>query len=115
MTMQKEVFGLRFPATVFAVFLLAGCGEDGHDHPEISTGRELFEYHCGECHQETGEGAFLRGIPPVVYTTMTYRQLVAYIRGHGRAEDTRMPAYSSMPKAEAEKIAIYVRRKLKAR
>jgi mono/diheme cytochrome c family protein len=95
-------------------FLLLGCGQDAHNHPELTTGKQLFEHHCGECHQASGEGAFLRGIPPVIYTTMTYRQLVDYIQGHGRPEDSRMPAYDSMPRDEAEKIAIYVRRKLKA-
>jgi mono/diheme cytochrome c family protein len=97
-----------------AVFLLMGCGRDVHNHPELTTGKQLFEHHCAECHQESGEGAFLRGIPPVIYTAMTYRQLVGYIQGHGRPDGTRMPTYESMPREEAEKIAIYVRRRLKA-
>jgi len=114
---HKKLKGIkvRFWALGLAAATLAGFGQDNHDQRQGWNGKQLFEYHCAQCHQETGEGAFLRGIPPVVYTTMTYRQLVDYIRGHGRSGDTRMPAYELMPKAQAEKIAIYVRRKLKAR
>jgi mono/diheme cytochrome c family protein len=94
---------------------LAGCGDGHHEHPELTTGKQLFDHHCAQCHQESGEGAFLRGIPPLIYTTMTYRQLVDYVQGLSRSDHGGMPTFPTMPKAEAEKIAIYVRRKLKPR
>lgn len=107
---------LRPVAFSIALVVFAGCGhDDHHGHPGLTTGKQLFDHHCAQCHQETGEGAFLRGIPPLVYTTMTYRQLVGYVQGISRTDHGGMPAYPSMPKAEAEKIAIYVRRKLKSR
>lgn len=106
---------MRSVALTMAAAVLVGCGQEDHDQRQGWSGQQLFEHHCAKCHQETGEGAFFRGIPPLTYTTMTYRELVDFISGHGRSEDTRMPVYESMPKAQAEKIAIYIRRKLKAR
>lgn len=94
--------------------LLTGCGDE-YDTPDLKTGKQLFDYHCAECHQQTGEGAFLRGVPPVRYTGLTYRELVKLIQGHDRHEGSRMESFEGMPKAQAEKIAIYVRRKLKAK
>ena len=98
-----------------AVLLLAGgcAGPDDHDHPQLRTGQQLYEHHCGACHQGGGDGAFLRGVPPVRFTTLTYAELVDHIRGYSRPTGTRMPLFSTMPREEAEKIAIYVRQKLK--
>ena len=93
--------------------LWSGCaGPDDHDHPRLQTGEQLYLHHCGACHQGGGDGVFMRGVPPVRYTSLTYRQLVDHIRGYSRRQGSRMPVFSTMPKAEAEKIALYIRRKL---
>lgn len=107
---------LRFVITGTAmVILVSACGGSDHEHTKSMTGEQLFEYHCAGCHQEAGEGAFLRGVPPVKYTKLTYKQLVDQIRGHNRREGSRMPKFETMQRAEAEKIAIYIRRKLRLR
>ena len=102
--------------TLVCTGVLFACSRsDDHDHPQLKSGEQLYNHHCAACHQDSGAGAFLKGVPPVRYTTMTYRQMVHYIQGHGRAEDSRMPTFSAMPKHEAEAIAIYVRRQLNLR
>lgn len=104
------------PTVLCGATLLTACsGQDDHDHAQLKGGRQLYDYHCAPCHQISGEGAFLRGVPPVKFTTMTYQQLVDYIRGHGRAEGSQMPRFSTMPKAEAEAIAVYIRGQLNLR
>lgn len=105
-----------FTVTLMCTGVLIACGgHDDHEHPQLKSGADLYNHHCAACHQGSGDGTFLKGVPPVRYTTMTYRQMVNYIQGHGRAEDSRMPTFSAMPKHEAEAIAIYVRRQLNLR
>ena len=100
--------------TALCAFLLVACSqEDDHGHPQLKTGKQLYMHHCASCHQGAGEGAFVQGVPPVRDTSMTYQQMVDHIRGHGRAEGSRMPEFATMSKAEAEAIAIYIRNKLK--
>ena len=98
-----------------AACLSACSGPDEHNHPSLISGEQLFNHDTLQYLQEEGEGAFLRGVPPVKYTTMTYRQMVDHIRGQGRGDDSRMPTFSSMSKAEAESISIYVRGQLTLR
>jgi mono/diheme cytochrome c family protein len=105
-----------FTVTLMCAGVLFACGRhDDHDHSQLKSGADLYNHHCAACHQGSGDGTFLKGVPPVRYTTMTYRQMVHYIQGHGRAGDSRMPTFSAMPKHEAEAIAIYVRRQLNLR
>lgn len=101
---------------IACILVLAGCDRDGaHDHPHLLTGEQMYNHHCAECHQRSGEGDFLDGIPAVKYTPMKIREIVEHIRGHGREDDTRMPRFSDMSVHEAERIAVYVRLELRAR
>jgi len=100
-------------AIVVSALLLVACGQgDDHRHPMLKTGKQLYEHHCASCHRDAGEGTFVRGVPAVKDTSMTYRQMADHVRGHGRARDTRMPEFSTMSKAEAQAIAVYIRGKL---
>lgn len=92
--------------------LLSGC-DKGSAPPEVRTGAQLYGYYCAECHQISGDGAFLRGIPPVRHTSLTYRELVARILGHNQPKGSKMPAFD-VNKSQAESIAIHIRRQLKA-
>ena len=92
--------------------LLQGCGEDGPP-PELRTGAQLYNYYCAECHQGSGDGTFLKGVPPIRYTDRTYRELVEVIMGHNRPQKSRMPQFD-ISKQHAEAIAIHIRRKLRA-
>ena len=88
---------------------------DHHDHPQLKTGEQFYDYHCASCHRGSGEGAIMEGVPAVKYTSMKIRDIVEHIRGHGRADDTRMPTFSDMSVYEAERIAVYIRLELRAR
>jgi len=106
--------GMRpISAIVPCIFLLTACSQqDGHQHPQLKTGEQLYMRHCASCHRGAGGGAFLEGVPPVKDSSMTYRQMTDHIRGVGRAEGSRMPKFSTMSKAEAGLITLYVRSKL---
>lgn len=97
---------------VLGAGLVAACGEEPAP-PQAKTGDQLYNYHCAECHLGNGDGTFLKGVPPVRYTRLTYRELVSLILGHSRSNDSRMPDFE-ISKQQAEAIAIYVRRRLRA-
>jgi mono/diheme cytochrome c family protein len=103
------------PAVVCAVLLIACSQEDHHGHPQLKTGQQLYVHHCAPCHQVAGGGTFLQGVPPVKDTSMSYRQMTDHIRGADRADGSRMPEFSTMPRAEAGRIARYIRAGLQAR
>lgn len=95
--------------------LLACDGHDVHDHPRAISSAELYRLHCAGCHLEDGSGVFLRGAPPLSQTALSYAELVDRILGHAREGQTRMPVFATMPRGEAERIAVHVRQKLVAR
>lgn len=108
------VMRLILVTALLALLAVACGGDDEHRHPQLKTGKQLYMHHCASCHQNAGGGAFMRGIPPVKDTSMTYREMTDHVRGRNRIEGSRMPAFATMPKAEAEAISIYIRNKLKA-
>ena len=98
------------------MLVVAACDRGGpHDHPQLKTGEQFYNQHCAACHQRSGEGAFLEGIPAVKYTSMKIEEIVGHIRGHMRIEESQMPVFSDMSIYEAERIAVYVRLVLSAR
>lgn len=103
---------MRTPAILIGCLLLAACG-DGGDPARLTGGEELYNHYCAPCHRDSGDGSFLKGVPPVRYTALNYRELVSRILGHQRPADSRMPEFTELPKHKAEAIAIYVRRQLK--
>ena len=98
-------------ATVCAIagMGLAGCSKnrDHHDHPSLTTGKELFDYHCAECHGEDGTGRLVDRTPANILTRKSAQEIVNYIvsdTGQGR----KMPVFATMPREEAAKIAAYL-------
>jgi len=103
-------------AGIMGALILTGCDRvDVHDHPQLKTGEEFYDHHCASCHNRTGGGAFLDGIPAVKYTPMKISEIVDHIRGHGRDGASRMPQFSDMSVYEAERIAVFIRLELRAR
>ena len=106
--MRKNVFKTVW--FLAPLILLQGCSEDvdQHDHPELSNGKELFEFHCASCHHNAGNGNFLAGIPANKDTQLSTSQIVDFIHGKHR-ENSQMPVWKAMPTEEARKIATYLK------
>ena len=85
------------------VVSLSGCSGDQHDHPNLTTGEQLFNYHCAECHGVRGTGKLFNGIPAIILTNKSPSEITKYITtetGHERD----MPVFSTMPADEAKSI-----------
>lgn len=85
--------------------MISGCGHDLHNHPELTTGKQFFEYHCSECHGNSGKGIFLKGIPSSRDTALSATQIVHKLR---KEPGDKMPVFAKMPEAEAIEIALYL-------
>lgn len=99
---------MRWFTSLSVAALLSGCEKDVHDHPELTTGKELFEYHCSSCHQSSGQGKFLKGIPANRATTLSSEQISHKIT-QDKESDSKMPTFPKMDKQESDKIAAYVK------
>jgi mono/diheme cytochrome c family protein len=96
-------------ACVLTVTTMAGCAKnrDHHDHTDLTTGRQLFNFHCAECHGEDGTGRLVDKIPANILTTRDVEGIESYIvtdTGKGR----KMPVFATMPRGEAHEIAEYL-------
>jgi mono/diheme cytochrome c family protein len=82
---------------------LSGCSQDQHDHPNLTTGEQQFNYHCAECHGVQGTGKLFDGIPANILTQKSHQEIINYITtetGHERD----MPVFTAMPLDEAKAI-----------
>ena len=82
---------------------LTGCSRDQHDHPKLTTGEQLFNYHCAECHGMQGTGKLFDGIPANILSKKSPEEISRYITtetGYIR----EMPVFSTMPADEAKAI-----------
>jgi len=80
-----------------------GCSRDQHEHQNLTSGEQLFNYHCAECHGVKGTGKLFDGMPANILTQKTPREIINYITtesGHER----EMPVFSTMPIDEAKAI-----------
>jgi len=94
---------------LLAIVGMAACtkNRDQHDHPNLTTGEELFNYHCAECHAKDGTGRLVEKTPANILTHKDAEGIVNYIitdTGMGR----KMPVFATMPRGEAYKIAAYL-------
>lgn len=96
--------------TIVCTLFLSGCDKDVHDHPELTTGKQLFEYHCSSCHKSTGTGHFLKGVPANKDTDLAIWQIKHKIKNKASQDSkTKMPAFPNMSPEEASLIANYVK------
>ena len=96
------------------LIFIAGCHKDEHDHPPGITAEELYQLHCSGCHQESGEGRFVSGIPSIKLTGLSSHEIADKIRRPHKqtGDDRNMPIYTNMPRQEALKIAVYIKSRL---
>jgi len=88
---------------IVLLIMLFGCSRDQHDHPDLITGKDLFNYHCAECHGKDGTGRIVDLIPANILTTKNQREIIEFITNSEQHD--RMPIFKTMPEKEARKIA----------
>ncbi|WP_370277459.1 cytochrome c [Pontibacterium sp.] len=85
---------------------LSGCQQQAPD--EKADGKALFAHYCEECHGDTGNGKFLKGIPSNTATRLT-RQEVVNLLLYGRQDQPAMPTFrDQLSPRQARKVADYL-------
>jgi len=87
---------------------ISSCSKDIHEHPDLVTGKQLFNYHCAGCHKDTGKGQFLKGIPSNRNTVLSSAQIIHKISTND-GEEVKMPSFPKMSQAEAIAIVSYLK------
>ena len=98
----------KIATAILLSLTLSACDNDVHDHPELVSGRDLFEYHCASCHQSSGIGKFLLGIPPNKNTKLSFTDVIHKIKDDD-GNERNMPLFETMSKEEASKITAYLK------
>jgi len=80
-----------------------GCSRDQHDHPNLTTGEELFNFHCAECHGAQGTGKLFDQMPANILTSKSTEEIIAYLTTE-TGQDRKMPVFPAMPAEEAKVI-----------
>ena len=93
-----------------AILSLTACSSNNtlHDHTNLKTGKQLFDFHCASCHSKDGHGQFLTGIPSNRDTELSIQQIITRIRENNEGEDRKMPVFNAMSADEARKIASHL-------
>lgn len=99
---------MRIFTSLSFVALLFGCDKDVHDHPDLVSGKQLFEHHCSSCHKDTGQGQFLKGIPANRGTELSIEQIFQKITS-AKKDGHKMLTLPNMGKEESEKISLYLK------
>jgi mono/diheme cytochrome c family protein len=98
----------RVAAPFFMLLLLTGLtacsNRDDHDHPDLTTGEQLFNHHCAECHGKDGTGMLEKRTPANILTRKSRDGIVNYITTDVNPQ-RKMPVFKNMPNAEAVAIA----------
>jgi cytochrome c553 len=97
---------IRSHIYVIVLITLFGCSRDHHDHPDLTTGKELFDYHCADCHGVDGTGRIVDLIPANILTTKSQKEVVEFIISG--ADHEKMPIFKTMPEREAGRIAYHL-------
>ena len=101
---MKIAFILAMP------LMLAACEgtNDSHDHPHLTDGKGLYEFHCADCHGKEGQGSLMRGIPSNLFTQFDHDEVIELIINGRQHEQRIMPVMASMPRDEAAHIVGYL-------
>lgn len=84
-------------------FFVVACNKPNSE----KSGKELFDQYCAGCHQTSGKGNFLKGIPANRGTNLSYWQIkLKILRGSG--PKSKMPVFKTLTDTDAGKIAEYL-------
>ncbi len=84
------------------------CDADEFNSPQLTTGKQLYEYHCSVCHQLDGHGNSESGYPPIIHTTLRSWQIRHKINGD-ETLDGKMPTFKDISKSKAKLISNYIK------
>jgi mono/diheme cytochrome c family protein len=93
---------------ITSVFLIVGRHKDKHAHPELTTGKQMFEFHCSSCHKQEGNGYFLNGYHAIHNTELFSWQISHKICAE-ESENRNMPSFKNMLISEANLIAKFLK------
>lgn len=99
-----------FTVLLLVAAFLTACGVDIHDHPHLTTGKQLFEYHCSGCHNDSGNGRFLLGVPSNNDTKLSIGQVSHKIKVGSGISESKMPVFAGMSREEAVIISAYLKK-----
>ena len=96
-------------AVICLVLWVSACSKysDDHNHPQLVTGEELFNYHCSVCHGKDGTGMLADQTPANILTMRGRDGIIEYITRPVNP-NRKMPVFANMPPAEAAKIASHL-------
>ncbi len=88
---------------------LSACSsyDDTHDHPNLTSGKQLYNRHCVDCHGKDGTGLLADRTPASILTHKSRDGIADYIRKGGQ-QGRNMPVFKNMSAAEASKIASHL-------
>jgi mono/diheme cytochrome c family protein len=94
--------------TSIAVLTACNSAHNDHDHPDLVSGKELYEHHRSDCHGQGGQGNLLKGIPSNLFTQFNQSELADLIVQGRKHEGRNMPVMEKMSNSEARKIVTYL-------
>lgn len=109
-TAQREDVPLRTRlAYLFALLSLSGCShfDDSHDHPDLTSGKALYNHHCSGCHGEDGTGKLANGMPASIHTNKSHSGVVDYVT-KDKGLERKMPVFKNMSSIEASQITSHL-------
>jgi len=102
--LPKVRFKILWPTRLcvgLLVSMLTACASfDDHDHPDLTSGEDLFNHHCETCHGVDGSGKLVSGTPANILTQRGRDSIVNYITSNVNPQ-REMPVFKAMPYAEA--------------
>ncbi len=79
-------------------------------YPDLETGKQLYDYHCLECHRSNGAGMMIKGVSQNRMKEIDFTGLHTQIKeGKGM-----MTSFSEMPDEQIVKIANFLANELEA-
>jgi mono/diheme cytochrome c family protein len=101
---------IKYPVLFSIGTLLASLasGAEELNQPRLTTGKQLYEYHCSVCHQPNGHGNAEKGYPSLIHTTLRSWQIRHKINGD-EALSRKMPSFKDISKSKAKLISDYIR------
>jgi uncharacterized membrane protein len=104
----RKITSLQIPRAFLAIcvcFIMSGygCSDEQHNHPDLTTGQQLYNHHCAECHSEDGTGILFESLPANILTQKSPQEIITYITTDSNHQRL-MPVFNAMPSEEAELI-----------